>query len=282
MIAITLGLAAALAWGAHDVCVRYVSQNNGIFASLVWVLGFGLVLASPVSAVAWQQGAGGGSLPLALLSGLFFALGGLALYKAFSIGPVRLVAPVIGAYPILSVGWASLSGTPVTALQWGMVAVIVGGIALLSQSDPEDHGSGGGAPAIFWSLLAGMGFAATFAVGQAATATGGELALLAPTRAVALAAVLAVALALRAPLRPERRHLPLLALMGVLDAVALGSVIGAGRTDRPEFAAVGASTFGVLTIVLAALFLGERLKPRQWMVVLAIFAAIGVLGSPEG
>lgn len=282
MFAILLGLVAAFAWGAHDVCVRYVSQNNGIFASLVWVLGFGLVLVTPVSAVAWQQGAAGGSLELALLSGLFFALGGIALYKAFSIGPVRLVAPVIGAYPILSVGWASLSGTSVSALQWGMVALIVGGIAVLAQSESEDGAAGGGGTAILWSLLAGVGFAATFAIGHAATATGGELALLAPTRAMAFVAVLAVALVLRAPLRPERRHLPLLALMGALDAIALGSVIGAGRTDRPEFAAVGASTFGVITIVLAALFLGERLKPHQWLVVLVVFAAIGVLGSPHG
>ncbi|MBS4010539.1 MAG: DMT family transporter [Roseovarius sp.] len=281
MTALILGLVAALAWGTHDVCVRYVSQNNGIFAPLVWVLAFGLIIVTPISAYAGLHAPEGGDIGLAVLAGLCFGVGGTALYRAFSIGPVRLVAPVIGAYPILSVGWASLNGAPTTALEWIMVGLIICGVAYIAQSDAgHDHTEAPSPlPAIAWSLLAAVGFALTFAIGHKATATGGELLLLAPTRAAALMVVLGFALALRAPLALTRRHMPLLILMGTLDALAIGCVIGAGQTARPEFAAIGASTFGVITVLFAAIFLRERLRGSQWLAVLGVFTAIGVLGG---
>lgn len=281
MTALILGLVAALAWGTHDVCVRYVSQNTGIFAPLVWVLAFGLLIVTPISAYAGLHAPAGGDIGLALLAGVCFGVGGTALYRAFSIGPVRLVAPVIGAYPILSVGWASLNGAPTTALEWLMVGLILCGVAYIAQSDAGHDHAPAPSPllAIGWSLLAAVGFALTFAIGHKATATGGELLLLAPTRAAALAVVLGFALLLRAPLALTRRHIPLLALMGALDALAIGCVIGAGQTARPEFAAIGASTFGVITVLFAAIFLRERLRGTQWLAVLGVFAAIGVLGG---
>jgi len=282
MTALILGLVAALAWGTHDVCVRYVSQNNGIFAPLVWVLTFGLILVTPISAFAGWAAPAEGNFGLALLAGLCFGVGGTALYRAFSIGPVRLVAPVIGAYPILSVAWASLSGTPTTALEWVMVGLIICGVAYIAQSDAgHDHAEATPSPlpAIGWSVLAAVGFALTFAIGHRATANGGELLLLAPTRAAALVVVLGFAFAVRAPLTLTRRHVPLLALMGTLDALAIGCVIGAGQTARPEFAAIGASTFGVITVLFAAIFLRERLRGTQWLAVLGVFTAIGILGG---
>lgn len=281
MTALILGLVAALAWGTHDVCVRYVSQSSGIFAPLVWVLAFGLVIVSPISAYAGFQTSQGGDIGLALLAGVFFGMGGTALYQAFAIGPVRLVAPVIGAYPILSVGWASLNGAPATALEWAMVGLIICGVAYIAQSDSgHDHDPHPSPlPAITWSVLAAASFALTFAIGHKATATGGELLLLAPTRAAALAVVLGFALLMRAPLALTRRHAPLLALMGTLDALAIGCVIGAGQTARPEFAAIGASTFGVITVLFAAIFLRERLRGTQWLAVLGVFTAIGILGG---
>jgi drug/metabolite transporter (DMT)-like permease len=179
------------------------------------------------------------------------------------------------------VGWASLNGAPTTPLEWIMVGLIICGVAYIAQSDAgHDHSENPSPwPAIAWSLLAALGFALTFAVGHKATATGGELLLLAPTRAAALAVVLGFALALRAPLALTRRHIPLLALMGTLDALAIGCVIGAGQTARPEFAAIGASTFGVITVLFAAIFLRERLRGTQWLAVLGVFTAIGILGG---
>jgi len=44
-----------------------------------------------------------------------------------------------------------------------------------------------------------------------------------------------------------------------------------------EFAAVAASTFGMITIILAWLFLKERMTPGQWFGVAICFFGIGYL-----
>ena len=43
---------------------------------------------------------------IAVLSGLAFAVAIGSLYKALSLAPVRLVSPVVGAYPMLSLAIA--------------------------------------------------------------------------------------------------------------------------------------------------------------------------------
>lgn len=278
MMAVALGLTAAMAWGIHDLCVRKVSQGIGIFSALLTVLAVGCVLTVPLGLVTGGWPDRSGALWLSLLSGVIFGLAGIALYKAFAIGPVRLVAPIIGAYPVLSIGWAIFSGREITGWQLAAVAVIGAGVGYVAASADESEIDDGRRAAVLWSIAAGTGFAATFALGQAAASGGGELALLGPTRLAALVTVLGVALALRRPIWPGSGQVAVLALMGALDAIALSAVISAGGTEFPEFASVGASTFGLLTVVLAAIFLGERLNVRQWVAVVIVFAAIGYLG----
>ena len=273
-----LGMIAALAWGIHDLCVRYVSQNTGIFASIVTVLALGCVIIIPISAYAWGEPMGENAIPFSLLSGLMFGLAAIAHYKAFSIGPVRLVAPIIGAYPVLSVAWAVATGASISPLQWMAIGLVIAGVGYVAASNDGKGSDGTVTSAVVWSVLAGMGFAITFAIGQAASSHGGELSLLAPTRIAALAVVLGIALITRIPVLPKRGQIWILALMGGVDALALGSVISSGRLDNPEFAAVAASTFGVITIVLAAIFLKERINLTQWVAVGLVFAAIAYLG----
>lgn len=276
-MSLVLGLLAAVSWGIHDLCVRQVSQNTGIFASIIAVLAFGCILVTPISIVHWGEPMAKGALSLSLLSGALFGLAAIAHYQAFSIGPVRLVAPIIGSYPILSVGWAMLTGTPISVLQWMAVGLVIAGVGYVAVSDDKDADWQDPKPAILWSIAAGTGFAITFAVGQAAVAQGGELALMAPTRFAALIVVLAIAIILNINWRAQNGLL-ILALMGVLDTIALGSVISAGGMKSPEFAAVAASTFGLITVVLAAIFLREKMTKRQMAAVAAVFVAIAYLG----
>lgn len=277
-MSLALGLIAALAWGIHDLCVRHVSQTTGIFASIIAVLAFGCVLVLPVSVSAWGEPMGGDALRLSIASGFMFGLAAIAHYKAFSIGPVRLVAPIIGAYPVLSVAWAMITGTDVPVLNWMAIGLIIAGVGYVAGSGDEGQSDGSTKDAIIWSVLAGTGFAITFAIGQASTANGGELSLLAPTRFAALVTVFLIAVIGRINWRPNRSGIWILVIMGCLDAIALASVISAGGMDNPEYAAVGASTFGLITVVLAAIFLRERISHFQWIAVATVFAAIAYLG----
>lgn len=277
MGALGLGLIAAVCWGLHDICVRYVSQRAGILPAFLTVLVVGSLIVLPLAF--WAEGAWPAtrSLTYGVLSGVMFGLAGCAHYKAFSIGPVRLVAPIIGAYPALSVGWAVVTGEPITTLQWLAVFVIIGGVGFVAGASDEDSDSAPKLEAVIWSVLAGTGFAITFALGHIATAGGAELTAVAIARVTAMAVVASLAFGFRTKVVPQVAQLPMLAIMGVLDAIALTVVMIAGTRANPEFAAVAASTFGLLTVLLAWLFLKEKMTPIQWGGVVLVFAAIGYL-----
>ncbi|MCT4556429.1 MAG: DMT family transporter [Pelagimonas sp.] len=279
MLSLGLGIVAAFAWGFHDLCVRHVSQNTGIIAPLTGVMAFGTLMVAPFSLTTAVQ-PDGASLSLALMAGVLYGLAGYALYRAFSIGPVRLVAPIIGAYPVLSVAWAGIAGQPASLDQWLAVLIIVAGVGFVvgRSDDPKDPQTPR-SPAVLWSLAAAMGFAAAFATGQAAAADGAEVALLLPTRIAALITILGLALALRQSPIPAVKLAPILLLMGALDALALGVIILAGGAPNPEFASVAASAFGLITVVLAALFLREGMRRDQWSAVVVVFGAIAYLGG---
>jgi drug/metabolite transporter (DMT)-like permease len=125
--------------------------------------------------------------------------------------------------------------------------------------------------------MAGLGFFATFAVGHEATRLAQGMPVILVTRATACLALLALMLSLRLPLFPNKRQLPLLGLMGALDCVALICVLSAGKLPNAEFAAVAASTFGMITVVLAWWFLKEKMTPSQWAGVILVFSGIGYL-----
>jgi len=278
LLSLTLGVCAALAWGVHDICVRYVSQQRGILPALTTVLMAGLVMLVPVVIYSggWQD-MSARAYQYCLISGTFYVVGCLGMYKSFSIGPVRLVAPIMGAYPILSIGWAALNGQVVPFDQWLAVLAVVLGVAIVSILSDSEDSSRSQKAAIGWALLGAVGFALTFATGHIATQAGAEVPVVFVTRAVTTLGVLILLLASKGGKWPDRRAWPLLALMGFLDAFALGVVIASGALDRPEFAAVAASTFGMVTIILAWLFLKELMTPSQWLGVAITFGGIGYL-----
>lgn len=279
MNALVLGLIAAVCWGFHDICVRFLSQKTPLSACIFTVLltglvfHFGLTLASgelalvPMNAV-WPS----------LAAGVFFVTATFGLYAAFQRGPVRLVAPLIAAYPVLSVGWATWQGNPATALQWLAIIAIVGGVATVAaMSDTSTDKSPPKGPTILYSLIAAVGFAGTFAFGQHAAELSGEMPTTLITRVLAVGLTVAILLATKHPFWPGRNSAPLLILMGVADGIALLCVLAAGNKPNPEYAAVTSSMFGLLTIALAWLFLKERMTITQWTGCALAFAGVGYL-----
>ena len=139
MQTLIVGLIAALAWGFHDLCVRLVSQRASIPASILTVFLTGAFLVCGAAVYLGEATLPHGpALWLACLSGVIFAAGSYGIYRAFAIGPVKLVAPIIGSFPILSVAMASLQGDTATLSQWLAVLVVVGGVgavAVLSRDE---------------------------------------------------------------------------------------------------------------------------------------------------
>lgn len=277
MISLTFGLTAALCWGLHDFVVRDVARKAPALPLLTLVLGFGAVLLAPLTLI---EGWGGMTLRaagFAALSGGCYVLASLGLYRAFAIGPVGLVAPICGAYPLVTLLLAMAAGRAVGGRDWLAVALVIGGIALVAGR--KEPGQGARLAAILWAALGAACFALTFQFGQIAAREGGELTATLLARIAALALVLAVLPVQRQGLAPAMPHWRPLLLMGALDVGALGLVLASGGLPRPEYAAVASSLFGVVTILLAWRFLNERLGPAQALGVAVVFAGIALLAS---
>ncbi|MBS3979383.1 MAG: DMT family transporter [Rhodobacteraceae bacterium] len=282
MLALGFGLTAALLWAVHDLLARKLSQGAALLPILVLVLGAGTLGLLPVAVAlgGWERmtwPAGG----VAALSGLTFAVAIGGLYKAFSLAPVRVVAPVVGAYPLLILLTAVAQGRPVSGGDWLAVLAIVIGITIVAVAARDDAPEGYAASpgvAMAWAALAALGFAATFGLAQEATRLGSELPVMLVGRIVALAAILSLLVWHRGSLAPQRGHFGVLGLMGLLDALALGLVTASGGLPRAEYASVASSLFGVLTVLLAAWFLKERVRPVQWAGIACVFGGIAVLG----
>ena len=277
MDALSLGLFAAVCWGLHDILVRRVSQNTPLMASLLMVL----VAGTALQVIIMTSTGGFTQVPApaagyAALSGVCFLLASLGLYGAFQRGPVRLVAPIIASYPILSVGWAAASGTPISPIEWIAVLAIILGVSVVAMlSDDIDAEMPPKGRTIIYAVIAAIGFAGTFAIGQLATGMADDLPVILITRVLSIALLIGVMLALGLPFWPGRGALPVLALMGSLDGIALISVLSAGGLPDAQYAAVASSVFGLLTVIMAWAFLKERMTTGQWSGVAVCFGGIG-------
>lgn len=279
MTAITLGLIAAFAWAFHDICVRAISQKTPLMAALLTVLIVALVFQLGL------MGATGAFAPIApkafwiaLVSGGLFLMASLGLYGAFQRGPVRLVAPIIASYPVLSVLWAVSRGAQISWFEWATVLLIILGVSLvavLADHSREDIPPKG--PTILLSIMAAFGFAGTFALGQYAAEISGHMPVTMVTRIFAIVLLITGMAVLRLPFWPGRQAIVVLVAMGIADGIALLSVLSASGLPDAQYAAVAASSFGLLTIVMAWAILGERMTRLQWLGCALAFAGIGYL-----
>jgi drug/metabolite transporter (DMT)-like permease len=282
MLALAFGLTAALLWAVHDLLARKISQGASLLPMLTIVLAAGCIGLLPVILVT----GGWGEMTFhacaaAAVSGLAIALAFGGLYRALSLAPVRVVAPVVGAFPLLTLLIALAQGRPVLAGDWVAVLAVIVGISIVAFAARDDAPDGYAASpgtAMAWAALSAVGYAAAFALSQEATRLGSELPVILIGRIVALSVMLALLFWHRASLSEQRGNFGILGLMGLLDAFGLALVSASGGLPRAENAAVAASLFGVLTVVLAAWFLKERVRPVQWLGIGCVFGGIAVLG----
>ena len=253
MNALALGLVAAVCWGFHDICVRFLSQKTPISACIITVLTTGLIFhLGLMTFTGGFQPIGSNAIWLSIVAGVLFVIATFGLYAAFQRGPVRVVAPLIAGYPILSVAWAVWMGTEISALQWlAVLAIIVGVAVVAALSDTSTDETPPLGPTILYSLIAAAGFAGTFAAGQWAADLSHDMPSTLVTRVLAVALTVLILIVTKQSFLPDRKALPWLIAMGCADGIALWCVLSAGTLPNAQYAAVTSSMFGLLTILLA-------------------------------
>jgi len=287
-LGILFGMAAALCWGVADFLARYSARRIGAYRTLFFmqVVGFlsaavyVFVTGSPAAAlVRAVEGHPG----LALFMGAASGGSMLAFYSALEKGTISLVAPIASSYPALTVLLACLSGERLTRQRLAGIALTLGGVVLASigETPPEPGGASKASPArpdigVWLALLCAIGFGITYwALGLYAIPAWGGIATVWTQRLSTLFWLAAAAVPLRRSLAfPVGWVWGLVVVIGALDA--LGFLLSNWGFEREQVGVVTVlgSLFGVVTLILAFVVLGERLSRRQWAGVALIFAGI--------
>lgn len=285
MSSVLLGLVAALSWGVYDFLARFPSRAVGPIPTVLAVTISGLVVLS-----AWVLIWGGGvtivrpELWLVAVTGIFFTLATLALFAAFALGPITIVAPIVAAYPALAMVLAVAQGARPGALQWLAIGCVLAGVVVASRSGGRHAESGELAKGelkivLYLAVLAGVCFAIAITAGQAAVPIFGDVETVWLARTFGLLTIGLIYL-WRSPGAPlPLRWLPLLGLMGCLDVAAFAAITAAGNLPSPEFATVISSAFGAITVLLARVFLQEPLAPAQLGGIVLIFGGVAALAG---
>lgn len=284
-MAVALGLAAALTYGAADFLGALATKSTKVFTVVFMsqVLGSGLLLVTlpffldtrmSVEALAWGAAAG--------VAG---AVGVALFYQGLAVGRMGAVAPITGveaaAVPVI---FGLLSGERPGLLALAGVVVALGAVGLISSS-PADTGdmrtdrSSRLQPGVGLALGAGIAFGAFFILLDGAGADSGLWPLVG-ARVSSLATIAIALLAAKGYEKPARGAWPVIAGAGVLDVAANLFFLLATRQGLLSIVAVLTSLYPAMTVVLARLFLKERFHRTQ-LVGLGL-AALGVAALTLG
>lgn len=289
MLALSFGLTAALCWSIHDSIARLHADGIGPYRMAFFVVLVGALLLLPVvlwRGVIWQ--AEGWAIATALGLGAAYALALGGLFKAFSLAPVSIVGPITAGYPALVVLWGLVHGLSPTLVEWLGVALVLAGAVIVGangdgEGDREAITPGQVLYAMLAIIAANVGFASAVVLGQAAAVSMGEAETTFVSRfpAALLLTPLLISDVRRRTAWPARGTLAVLA-MAALDVGAVTAVNSAGHFPNKEFAAMGVSAYGGLAVLVAMIFLKEKVSKGQWLGIALIVAGIACLGWPKG
>lgn len=273
MLPIILGLFAALAWGAADFNGGIASKRSnpyGVVAVAHTIsLGVLLILAliTGEAIPPWDDWLWGG------LAGLCGGIGLMILYRALAQGRMSVGAPVSGvmaaALPV-TVG-IFLEGNPGAWVLVGFVLALSAVWLVSGGSELKIRSNDLGQP-----VIAGLAFGGFLVFIDRASGTSLLWPLIA-VRIVSISSLLGYATVTRQPWIPKRESLVPLILSSLLDTIGNAAYALSARTGRLDVAAVLSSLYPGATVLLAWVFLKERISRIQAIGVMLALGAIILL-----
>jgi uncharacterized membrane protein len=260
-VAIALSLLSALSYGIADFLGGLFSRRIspwrvavvGQTSAAVCTFAAGLLVVGDPNGVDLLWGATGG------LGG---GLGVVFLYRGFASGRMSVVAPIsaVGA-ALVPVAMGIASGERPGLPAWLGMAIALPAIYLVSRvgGDSAFRLASGG---VRDGVLAGVSFGVLFAtLGQIGDKAG--IMPLALGQVVSVAVVITAAVIAKAAWLPQGRGDFRAAIMGPLTAAAIVSFLYATHNGLLTLVSIIASLYPAATILLAAVFLRERIGRHQ-------------------
>ena len=278
MIAISLSLIACFCWGLSQFFAGIKTRTLPVLTILAYssTAGF-MVLAIGLVAM-------GSAMPrdpnlfYAGLAGAMGIGGVYSLYRGLAVGAISIVIPISSLGALLPVMASLLMGEMPGAVQGiGMVAAISGGVLI---SIPQHTGGQAKHPVkgILPAIGAALGFGSFYILMDVSGAID-PLWAAAASRLISLIIVMGAVLWKGPKLKIKATHLPVVFMIGALDAAAAFSYTVATTKGLLSLVAVISSLYPVVPVALATLFLKERLRGLQLPGVILIILGVMLIST---
>ncbi len=283
------GLATALAWGTSDFLARFATRKIGSLRALLYMQLWGLLLLTyfQIHFHAWGHlfdGSGWRPWGWGFLAGVCNSLAMLAFYRCLEIGKVSVVAPLSASYPALTLLLSVFTGERLTVARLCGIACTMLGVLFVARGETAPNDSDVDTKlarrGIVWALCASLAFGLLFWIlGTRVVETTGYSATVWMIRLTGAIVTFSVIRFRQLPVAPPLGLVNLqTAFMGILDTGAFVLSNRGMQMEQVSIMTVLSSLYGAVTVLLAAIFLRERVGVLQWCGIVAIFVGILLIG----
>jgi drug/metabolite transporter (DMT)-like permease len=276
-VAILLGLLAALAWGVQGIFLKLATSRTTTLTTMISGYVMGLIFLTPfvIPSLPELTHLNSSFVFWFILMLVINMTATFSYYRAVQVGQVSLVVPIVASYSAVTVLLSLLTGERLSALQILTLLATVCGIAIAStpSSKVDEVSAPKRAKGIPWALTASLCYALIFWIIGTQLRGGMDGQLLSWLSFVVQLAIIGPRVIFK-----ERKklfdNLGILALSGGTGAIGyIATNVGLGVGT--SVVAVLSSLSSVITVVLAWVFLHERLAKHQWLGVW--LALVGVI-----
>ena len=270
-----LSLSAAASWGAPDFSGGLAAKRADSFGVVVVAHGTGLLFMVLLALVVHEAVPDRAALLWGAAAGLVGGIGLAALYKALAIGTMGINAPlsavITAVLPLLFSFFTE--GLPRMWQLAGFALALVSIWLIAAQPGARERNRGGGL-----AVIAGIGFSGFLLFSKFAAAHAVFWPLVA-ARAASTLLMLTIVLLRGRSWKPAASALPYMLVAGVLDSGANALYIAATQRGRLDVAAVLSSLYPASTVILARVFLKERLSRMQLAGIVAALVAVALIAA---
>ncbi len=277
--AILFGVLSALMYGTTDFIARFANKSSGVVRTMLWGQGLLAVLLTIVlvaggyrlHATCLQWG-------ILVVSNLVVMASTASLYYGLAHGRIAVVSPVTACYGAVSALLACLTGETLSLVAAGGLALAVLGAilsAVPAKGEDAPKGPSGWLPATGAAIGYGIGF---WLQGHYAIPAFGAFPVIWAYYSGGFVILLVVARIRRQPLMlARRRDIGLITMSALLAAggylaLAFGQATGEVAVTTALSAAANA-----ITVILAFVFVREKVTPAGWIGVACVVAGIAIL-----
>jgi drug/metabolite transporter (DMT)-like permease len=288
---ILLGLLTALTWGGADFIARFATHRIGALRSMLYMqlIGFLLLTISLPFLGGWghlTDGSGWQPWAWGFLAGCFNAMSCLALYRAFEIGKIAVVAPLSASYPALTLLLSWMTGERLSMVRInGIICTLVGVVVVAGgEKTPDENDAAAvqrSGKGIGWAIFAAVGFAMLFwLLGIRIIPRVGAVQTVWVIRLTSMLLTAVAILVVNQHMHLPRGEVRWMVLgMGAFDTGAFVLSNLGMKMEQVAVISVLGSLYGAVTVGLAAIFLREHVSRWQWMGIITIFLGIFLISQ---